>query len=224
MGGTDSGVPNGPDVASNDAILDRMVDRMVDRMAHQLRNPLQAIVVNLEVLRVRTSGADPDLWAQLEGYAEGIDQSVRRLDRLLRLLVYAARAPADEFESVDLERMVHDLVGGVALDSEPAPVRLLEGEAPPAVRARPGRLARWLFALLTDARSRSREEIWIDLVPEEGGVRLDVELRLAPDASPIPEAAWQRWADLAEEAGGRARRDNRGEAGLERVSLHMPAG
>src|SRR5690606_31396497 len=82
----DSGTTSLNDEQSR-AIRYDLVSRLADDLAHEIRNPLNAIVINLEVLRGRVQRGDTA--AALERIAV-VEQETRRLhlivDRLLQLL------------------------------------------------------------------------------------------------------------------------------------------
>jgi signal transduction histidine kinase len=77
-----------------------IVSRLADDLAHEIKNPLNAIIINLEVLKVRIARGDPDGAAD-RTYV--IEEEVRRLhhliDRMLLLIrperVETANLPVD---------------------------------------------------------------------------------------------------------------------------------
>ncbi len=196
--------------------------RLVDRMSHQLKNPLQAIVVNAEVVRIRTRREAPELWAELDRFAAAVDSSVQLLDRRLRLLVQMARADDEGATAVDLGATVRELVGAAKFDSEDVPVHL---EAPtadlPAARARPGHLVHLLFVLLERAVGGSGGEVVVRATPlPERGVGLTVVRRSPAEPPPFRECGWEEVSRLARQAGGEATREADGAA----ARLSFPAG
>ena len=72
----------------------------VDRIAHQLKNPLQAMTVNLEVIRMRAEQGDRE---ETERLTDVVDQNIRRVDRRIRMLIaLARRSPEEPLTSIDL--------------------------------------------------------------------------------------------------------------------------
>ncbi len=83
-----------------------VVSRLADDLAHEIRNPLNAIVVNLEVLRRRIStGAEE----QALGLTHVIDQEIGRLNKLVDQLVYLMRPPRSEPNPTALDETIEDM-------------------------------------------------------------------------------------------------------------------
>lgn len=166
------------DPSPADAALEGLLEELVDRMAHQVKNPLQAIVVSLEVIRLRGPRATGTAWErEVARFVERIESSVGEIDRRLKLLLAVARAGGERPGAVPLARRIRDLVGAVGL--EPPPEIRLEGEVGEAVvTARPGHLVALLHLLLEGIRSRSSagKPGELRLRGEEGHVVLDVRL------------------------------------------------
>lgn len=125
----------------------------VDRISHQLKNPLQTISVNLEVLRLRASrSAAPDEQEEIDRLAGIVERGVRTLDRRIGMLVdLARRSSGDGWRRVSLGDYVRQATAAFQLD-EREHGRGLEVELPAPeedveVKIRPG----WLLAALLDA-------------------------------------------------------------------------
>lgn len=196
-----------------------VLHRLVDRMSHQLKNPLQAIVVNAEVVRIRTRREAPELWAELDRFAAAVDANVQLLDRRLRLLVQLARADEEPPTAVDLAATARELVTAAKFDSTDVPVHLEAPEDLSAARARPGHLIQLLFLLLERAAEGSSGEVVIRVAAlPDGGVGLEVRRR--PPTEPPPfSGGWEEVARLAREAGAEADREADGAA----ARLSFPA-
>lgn len=129
----------------------------VDRVAHQLKNPLQAMTVNLEVIRMRAEAADP---GEIGRLADVVDDNIRRVDRRIRMLVaLARRSPEESATSVDVGELLREAEEAFRLgegrDGPGLRVRLPDGAAAGrgelAARAREG----GLLALVVAAASRA---------------------------------------------------------------------
>ena len=83
-----------------------VVSRLADDLAHEIKNPLNAIVVNLEVLRrkVATGAAD----AALER-ANVVDQELSRVHVLVDQLLQLVRPPRGPVSAVSLDEALDDL-------------------------------------------------------------------------------------------------------------------
>jgi len=201
-----------------DAAGGELVSELVDRMAHQMRNPMQAISVNLEVVRTRVRREAPGLWDELERFAAAAEENVRLLSRRLDLLLAAGRrGPDEEPSTMGPVRLLTDLVAALRFDRD-SPVVNVEpegGAADAGVRSPPGALVALLFRLLAAARSAaSGDEVAIRVRREEGDVVVEAPLPPSPDGGAAPG-----WLALAGEVGGRASLEGEGGARLVRVVL-----
>lgn len=131
----------------------------VDRIAHQLKNPLQAMTVNLEVIRMRAGTDEP---GEVRRLADVVDDNVRRVDRRIRMLIALARRSPDEPASaVDLGELLREADEAFRLgerrDGPGLRVRLPDdaaaGTGDLAASAREG----GLLALLLTVASRAAE-------------------------------------------------------------------
>lgn len=177
---------------------ERLLAVAVERMAHQLKNPLQAVAMNLEVVRTRVRSEAPELWEALDRFAGAVDDNVHLLDRRLGLLLaLGRRGPGDEAEEVDPARLVRDFAAALRLDREPPGV---EVEAEPdgdglAARVRTGHLLALLLETWRRAAAAGEESCRVRVGPDQGGVRLETSL-----PGPAEEHSW--WRRGAEAAGG----------------------
>ena len=83
-----------------------VVSRLADDLAHEIKNPLNAIVVNLEVLRrkIATGAAD----AALER-ANVVDQELVRVHMLVDQLLQLVRPPRGPMSPLSLDEMLDEL-------------------------------------------------------------------------------------------------------------------
>lgn len=214
--------------------LDAVLRDLVDRMAHQLKNPMQAVIVNLEVVRLHT-GREGDRAAEVEPFARAVEESVRSLDRRLRLLIQVSRAADEEPASIAPLEMVEDLVGALHLDRDPRPVRLapeMGDRRERTVRARPGHLVACLSRLIDMARASANGRVEVALVREAAALELRFEVERGgverssgrPPEAPEPvigdpplAEGWSTVTALAREAGAELERETRGPSEIVRL-------
>lgn len=226
-GGGDSGEPAGGTggEARRETPADDLLADAVDRIAHQIKNPLQAVAMNLEVIRMRIRKRAPELWSDVERYGDAVDENVSVLDRRLRLLLrLGRRSPDESAEAVDVARLLRDFAEALQLHEErPALVVRPEGEQR-AARVRPG----YLLALAFDVwRAESGEApdapgIEITVRAREDAVVLEVPLRSrggAAGADALPPA----WRRAARRAGGRLELRSRDAVSVLRLRLPTDA-
>lgn len=220
--GDDGGVR--PDGAGDPDRPDLLAEA-VDRMAHQIKNPLQAVAMNLEVIRMRVRKEAPELWSEIGRHGEAVDENVSVLDRRVRLLLsLGRRSPDAARESVDVARLIDDFAAALRLGEEPPALTVRSAGTQLAARARPGYVVALLLDLWITVRELAGEVPELPVVVETDGERVVVEARL-PDLGAgdgAEEAAPRgRWERAARNAGGRLEVAGDGEAA---VRLVLPAG
>jgi signal transduction histidine kinase len=107
--------------------------RLTRGVAHEVKNPINAIVLHLQLLQTKLQQIDPDT----RRHMDIIDNEIHRLDRVVQILVDFTRPRDLHLENVDLRRMVDEVVmlatpdaaqHGIAIQSEipesPLPVRV----------------------------------------------------------------------------------------------------
>lgn len=83
-----------------------VVSRLADDLAHEIRNPLNAIVVNLEVLRRRIGSGASDKALEL---TDVIDEEIARLNKLVDQLVFLMRPPRDDRNPIAVDDAIEDM-------------------------------------------------------------------------------------------------------------------
>jgi hypothetical protein len=79
-------------------------------VAHEIKNPLNAIALHVELLRTRMDGPEPEL--------ELITREIRRLDHVVRTFLNFNKPLELELADVDLTELVRELAGFIAPDAE----------------------------------------------------------------------------------------------------------
>src|SRR5262249_35119332 len=109
------------------------IGRLTSGVAHEVKNPINAIVVHLEVLRQKMKEIDPDT----RRHVDVIGTEIQRLDRVVQTLVDFTRPVELRLSDTDLRKVVEDVVmlaspaaerHNVAIErqasQEPLPVRV----------------------------------------------------------------------------------------------------
>ncbi len=106
------------------------IGRLTSGVAHEVKNPINAIVVHLELLREKMRAIDPDT----RRHMDIIGREIHRLDRVVQTLIDFNRPVELRFSDFDLRRLTED----VALLASPEAARQgvtvkvkLEGEQLP---------------------------------------------------------------------------------------------
>ncbi|HEX6308178.1 MAG TPA: HAMP domain-containing sensor histidine kinase [Longimicrobiales bacterium] len=195
-----------------------LVSRLADDLAHEIKNPLNAIVINLEVLRVRVRRGDAE--AALERAAV-IEQETRRLhvmiDRLLQLL----RPERDESGPIALDQAFDELLPLIDARARLARNTVSAGCADPVFVATPRDVFRFaMLNILSAVHERLGESggtLTLDCSTREHDVRLTVGA-VTGSGSPLPAAdeGYHRYvevaADLLRGCGGRVETEADGVA------------
>ena len=105
------------------------IGRLTSGVAHEVKNPINAIVVHLELLREKMRTPDDDSGRHLDI----IGNEIHRLDRVVKTLADFNRPIEPRFISLDLRRLVEDVTllaapdaerNGVKIESDPGMVSL----------------------------------------------------------------------------------------------------
>jgi len=82
------------------------IGRLTSGVAHEVKNPINAIVVHLEVLRQKLREVDPDT----QRHMDVIGSEIQRLDRVVQLLVDFTRPVELRLDEVDLRKVLEDVI------------------------------------------------------------------------------------------------------------------
>jgi PAS domain S-box-containing protein len=82
------------------------IGRLTSGVAHEVKNPINAIVVHLEVLRQKMKEIDPDT----RRHVDVISSEIQRLDRVVQTLVDFTRPVELRLSDTDLRKVVEDVV------------------------------------------------------------------------------------------------------------------
>jgi signal transduction histidine kinase len=88
--------------------------RLTRGVAHEVKNPINAIVLHLQLLRNKLAEQEPDT----QRHMDIIDSEIRRLDRVVQTLVDFTRPRDLHLEEVDLRRLLEDVAQLAAPDAE----------------------------------------------------------------------------------------------------------
>jgi len=88
--------------------------RLTSGVAHEVKNPINAIVVHLELLRQKMESPDPNAQRHLDV----IGAEIRRLDRVVQTLVDFTRPMDLRLADIDLRRILDDILTLASPDAE----------------------------------------------------------------------------------------------------------
>jgi signal transduction histidine kinase len=88
--------------------------RLTRGVAHEVKNPINAIVLHLQLLQNKLAQQEPDT----RRHMDIIDSEIRRLDRVVQTLVDFTRPRDLHLEEIDLRRLLDDVSQLAAPDAE----------------------------------------------------------------------------------------------------------
>ena len=88
--------------------------RLTRGVAHEVKNPINAIVLHLQLLQSKLQQIDPDT----RRHMNIIDNEIHRLDRVVQILVDFTRPRELHIEEVDLRKILNDVVLLASPDAE----------------------------------------------------------------------------------------------------------
>jgi PAS domain S-box-containing protein len=97
------------------------IGRLASGVGHEVKNPINAIVVHLEVLRQKLQQMDPDT----RRHMDVITSEIQRLDRVVQMLVDFTRPVELRLTDVNLSRLIEDVLSLATPDAERHGVRVV---------------------------------------------------------------------------------------------------
>lgn len=110
------------------------IGRLTAGVGHEVKNPINAMVVHLELLRSKlASGAPPD---GAQRHVDVLSSEMGRLDRVVQTLADFSRPMEPRFQEQDLLPIVQAVVQLVAAEAEKANISIAIGEVTPSTPLR----------------------------------------------------------------------------------------
>lgn len=141
------------------------ISRLSGGVAHEIKNPLNAILLRLDLLKVRLGESDEEVTGELEI----LSKEVLRLNRVVTTFLDFSRPVEVNFEEVDLAALAREMVELIRPQAEIAhiDVEFSAPEEPALMRGDPDLLKQAILNLVTNA---------IEAMGSSGGsLRLTVE-------------------------------------------------
>jgi signal transduction histidine kinase len=163
-----------------------IVSRLADDLAHEIKNPLNAIIINLEVLKVRVAKGDADA---ANDRAQVIEEEVRRLHLLVDRMLLLIRPERQEEESLPLDSALDELLPLIEAQARLARNEFrTDGAAAVLVRVRRDILKFALLNVLIAAHAHLGEgggTLSLRCVTDATSVSITVEAVFAPGRAPV---------------------------------------
>ena len=158
------------------------IGRLTGGVAHEIKNPLNAIALHLEILKAKLAGADavgPEL--------DVIEREIGRLDRVVKTFLDFTRPVELKLRAVDLAELVREVIALVTPEANKVGVRIEfeTDSAPVPVEADHDLLKQAVLNVVMNG---------IEAMPDGGALRLELrrgddehELSIADQGPGIPE-------------------------------------
>lgn len=98
---------------------------IASRMAHEIRNPLNAIRMQVAVIRNKLMKPDPQNLEVARGQLERLESEVMRVEKLAKAFLEFGRPPADEPEEFSVCQLLEDVFALIGPEIEEAGHRLI---------------------------------------------------------------------------------------------------
>lgn len=177
-----------------------LVSRLADDLAHEIKNPLNSIVINLEVLKVRVARSDAD--GALDRAAV-IEHEARRLHLMIDRLLQLLRPERDEADSFALDRVFDELVPLVEAQTRLARnILSIDCDASVLIRLRRDMFKFAMLNLLTAVHQRLGENggtLSVSCQTGERDLRLAITAITDPESAPLapPDGAYEHSVSVA---------------------------
>jgi PAS domain S-box-containing protein len=160
--------------------------KLTSGVAHEIKNPLNAMVIHVALLREKLSKTAPEAQSSLDT----LEQEIRRLDRVIQGFLKFTRPEDLQLTSVELPELLQDVIRLVSAEAESAGVAIVTrfgAELPPVYGDR--ELLQQVFMNLVrnaldampdggrlELETRQNEEA-VEVLVADDGVGIDPELK-----------------------------------------------
>ena len=96
--------------------------RLTSGVAHEIKNPLNAMVIHVALLRQKLESAAPDA----RGYLDVLDEQIRRLDRVIQGFLKFTRPEELHLDAVPLEEVLKEVLQLVSGEAQKNGIRVVK--------------------------------------------------------------------------------------------------
>ena len=177
----------------------QLVSQLADDLAHELKNPLNAIVINLEVLKVRAAKGDAQAATDR---ARVIEHEVRRLHHLMDRLLLLLRPDREEYGSLALDQVLDEVLPLIEAQARLSRNEMVVDALPPVfVPMRRDVIKFALLNVLTATHARLGDGggvLRVTCDADNAHVRIDIRAQPSADARLEPtDGAYAHALDVA---------------------------
>lgn len=157
-----------------------VVSRLADDLAHEIKNPLNAIVVNLEVLRRKIATGASEVAVER---ANVVDHEIARVHALVDQLLQLMRPPRSEPKTISLDETLEDLRPVLDAQAKAARVKLeVAADAGLFVKAARDVVKFALLNLVVAMYELGEDLVHVRIETRAGGDNAEIVVRSEPAA------------------------------------------
>jgi signal transduction histidine kinase len=164
------------------------ISRLTNGVAHEIKNPLNAIALHLDLLRERAGAPEEELAKEIDT----LSNEVRRLNRVVKTFLDFSRPVDVHFQEADLAALAKEVVDLMTPQARASRISMsLDTPAEPAhLRADPDMMKQVILNLMTNSMEAMKEggSLRVKVDRPEGAVSLEIA-----DSGPgIPKKYWDK--------------------------------
>ncbi len=144
------------------------LNKMASILSHEIKNPLNAMVINLQIMKKELQKVRPDMNRAMT-YYDIVSSEISRVDKLVNDFLMLARSPKLEENRQVLQTILHDVMHGQKADADSRHITM-ESVMPDEtvyIRGNPDRLKQAFLNIYLNA---------IQAIGENGTIRTNVEV------------------------------------------------
>lgn len=155
------------------------MEAMAAGIAHEVRNPLNALQINLQILENELADLVPDRSAHVYAVLAKISKELASLDHFVAEFLRFARPPRLKIEAVPVRSLLGDLATFIApeFDKKNVALTLALEHAPAVVHADNFQLKHAVLNLLLNALQASRADSAVAIEAHQDGDSVSIEIR-----------------------------------------------
>jgi signal transduction histidine kinase len=175
--------------------LDAVMATVAAGIAHEVRNPLNAVQINLRILEEEVLRLEPHPTAQVHVLLAKIGNEIRSLDNFVAEFLRFARPPKPRLETISVRELLNDLVTfiGPEFTRRRTKLSVATDEGPAMVAADPFQLKHALLNLILNAVQSCGAAGSVAIVTGGSAERLHISVR--DDGPGIPPEVLPRVFD-----------------------------
>jgi len=169
-----------------------MIGQMLAQITHEVRNPLNALSLNAELLSDELGDLDPARETEAWDILALVTREIERLTDLTGHYLQLARRPVASLETVELSEMIEDVLRLLAVEAERSGVELVaELEHDLVAQADGNQLRQAVHNVVRNAMQAGAKRVEVELLREDD----EIAIRVTDDGAGMTDAEVARACD-----------------------------